>query len=136
MATAVLALALGGCTPPRNALGTSSSQCFRALAVAPAAVHHRGRFAGVRYLSAASLAKAVEASAGRGYGLPRAIEANTAAVCVVRYRGSFEASGLTEEWPPGRKQGTVAAVVLVAKSDKLLATVLIDRQSVRFANPL
>jgi hypothetical protein len=136
MAVAVLAIGLAGCTAPRNALGTSSSQCFRALAVAPAALHHEGRFAGVRYLSAANVAKAIEASTGEGRGLPAAIKANSAAVCAVRYRGSFTASGLAAEWPPGRRGGTLAVVVLVARSEKLLTTVLLDRRAPRSANLL
>ena len=48
---------LSGCTAARDTLGTNSSPCFHALAIAADAVHDRGVFAGVRLVSASSLAK-------------------------------------------------------------------------------
>src|SRR5260370_21668344 len=49
------AATLAGCPSARNTLGTNSSLCYRALAVARDAVHNKGQFAGVRLVKVAAL---------------------------------------------------------------------------------
>ena len=132
LAAGLLALVLASGTSPRNALGTNSSPCFRALAIAPTAVHHLGRFAGVRYLSAKYLVKAIANASDDAKSLPAAVKANTEAVCAVEYLGPFVATDLAKRWPPTRHRGRYAVVVLVARTDKLLVTVLFNREAVRF----
>ena len=136
LAAGLLALVLASCTSPRNALGTNSSPCFRALAVAPTAVHHHGRFAGVRYLSAKYIAKAIENASKGAKSLPPAIKANTETVCAVEYLGPFVATDLLKLWPSTRHRGRYAVVVVVARTDKLLVTILFDREAVRFEKEL
>jgi hypothetical protein len=125
--TAALAGTLAGCTAPRNALGNASSSCFRALAAAPAAVGHEGRFAGVRALSAQQLQLVLRHEAGDKTSLPKAIVANTSPVCVVEYRGTFHVASLQRPWPPETKPGASVAVVVDAKNDRPLATILLSR---------
>jgi len=122
--------ALSGCTAARNTLGTTTSQCYRALAVAEDAVHHRGHFAGVRLLSASQLD-----------GLRRLRGVITArsktpvhSVCVVGYNGAYRPDQVSR--PAGRVPaggtGHFAVVVVSTPQNELLATVLLQREPLRF----
>ncbi len=133
LAVAALALAtsgLSGCTAARNTLGTNSSPCFHALALAADAVHDRGAFAGVRLLSAASLAKIprVEAVAKARSSTP------VHNVCLVAYRGDFRLTDVAR--PAGRTPpsgvGHFAVVVVSTPQNKLLATFVLQKEPVRF----
>ena len=63
---AVLLVAVGaaGCTSARNALGPSESPCFRAIPLARAAVNDKGKFSGVRYVTAQRLQRGNQTSEG------------------------------------------------------------------------
>lgn len=132
VAVPLLALMLlGGCTSPRNALGTNSSPCFRALAVAKSAVHGLGRFDGVRYLSASAFLGAIRHTEAAS-SVPAALRGTKDPVCVVNYRGSYSSSEVVKGWPVGRI-GHYAVVTVDAKSDDLLGTLVLRREPVRFS---
>ena len=123
---AVLAAAagLGGCTSARNTLATPVSACYRALPVAANAVHHRGKFAGVRLVDARSLASRpglARIVAEQGGGPVRA-------VCVVVFHGSFDAAAV-DVGAAGPSTGTrpYAVVMVAIPDDRFLGTVLAER---------
>lgn len=125
-----LVVTLGGCTAARNTLGTNSSPCFDALAVAETAVHHHGSFAGVRLISLASFGRAVHlgadilADAGPGVH----------DVCAVSYRGTFTVGKVARPLGPPPKGGVGHyAVVVVAKpQNRLVGTVVRLKEPLRF----
>ncbi|HVA02831.1 MAG TPA: hypothetical protein VMU64_03710 [Acidimicrobiales bacterium] len=119
-----------GCTAARNTLGTNSSPCFHALALAADAVHDQGVFAGVRLVSDASLAKH-----GRMEALIRARSSTPLhSLCLVAYRGTFRLSQVLH--PAGRMPssgvGHFAIVVVSTPQNKLLATFVLEKEPVRF----
>jgi len=127
-----VAVALGGCTSPRNALGTSTSRCYRALPVARDAVHDEGRFAGVRYLTIAALAHALASTRPSVVDVPVHDERSGAAVCVVAYFGRFSASSVERGWTVDARTGRLALVVVRARDERLVATVVLERAPLRF----
>jgi hypothetical protein len=133
LAFGLLAGLAAGCTTPRSALSSSSSSsCFKALAVAPGAVDHLGHFAGVRPLSAAQLKIAMAHEADPSTPLPNVIADNTTAVCVVVYRGQFNAGELSGPWPPGRTSGNFVGVVVAVPTERLLVTIVLRGPLMRF----
>jgi hypothetical protein len=125
-AVVLASCSLAACTSPRNTLGTSTSPCFRALAVARDAVHDRGRFAGVRYFSAHDLARLlVEARPPiRGTsiaGPPRV------GLCVVAYQDDFRPGEveLARAERPGPHR--YALVVVRLHDVRVLVTLLVRR---------
>lgn len=127
----VSALALGGCTAPRDALGTPTSRCFKVLPEARTAMHGKGRFTGVRYVTMASLARAIERYAPRAVDVPIGAARSAAAVCVVAYSGSFESAKLARGWPSDASSGSLALVVIRANNARVLATVVLARAPIR-----
>jgi hypothetical protein len=129
---ALCALSTAACTAARDTLGTNSSPCFRALAIAADAVHERGTFAGVRLVSAASLARFHHLNATLTRRSPTAIRD----VCLVSYRGTFNRQQV--EWPAGRLPpsgiGHFAVVVVSTPANHLLATFVLAREPLRFAH--
>jgi len=130
-AGAVVVLALGaaaGCA--RNTLGTTSSPCFQALALAKDAVHDRGSFVGVRLVSAAELAKLRRLDGVVAKRSPTPVHN----VCLVGYSGSFRSDQVT--LPAGRVPasgvGHFAVVVVSNPQNRLLATLVLAREPVRF----
>ena len=132
---ALVALALGvatlaGCTSARNTLGTNSSVCYRALAVAEDAVHSKGQFAGVRLLSLSSLTRSSHVRAV----LTARAGGSLHSVCLVSYRGEFRLdqvqrpAGLT----PSGGVGHFAIVAVSVPRNVLLATIVLEREPVRF----
>jgi len=132
-AGAVVALgtgALSGCTAARDTLGTNSSPCYRALALAEDAVHDRGSFAGVRLVSASTLAKL--------HHVDGVITQRSATpvhnVCLVAYRGTFRPDQVKR--PAGRAPasgvGHFAIVVVSNPQNVVLATFVLEREPVRF----
>jgi len=123
-------LALASCTSARNALGTNSSPCFRALPVARDAIHDRGVFGGVRLVTAKDLAKRthlLDVLVARAGG-------KLHDVCVVEYRGTFRLDQVERpigHAPPGGV-GRYAIVVVSRASNRLLATFVRATQPVRF----
>jgi hypothetical protein len=131
-AVIVIGFALAACTAPRNALGNASSSCFRALAAAPEAAGHEGRFAGVRALSPQQLETAMRHQVGRATPLPSAILANKSAVCLVEYHGIFHAAKLIRPWPSNRTTGMAVEVVVTTKNNRPLVTILLLHPIVHF----
>jgi hypothetical protein len=126
-------LVAGACVSPKDALGTHSSPCFRALAVGLDAVHGKGHFAGVRYLSARSLA-ADFSREGSTHATPPMTVALTSAVCVVAYNGSFEVRSVARGWSPqGLRRGRYALVVVDARRDVVDHTIVLQRPPLQLA---
>ena len=131
-AIAVLAIgvsSLSGCTAARDTLGTNSSPCFHALALAADAVHDRGVFTGVRLVSDSTLAKDhMEA------GLERRSSTPLHNVCVVAYRGAYRPTQVRRfaGTAPASGVGHFAIVVVSSPQNVLLATFLLEKEPVRF----
>lgn len=123
------ALALAGCTTPRNVLGPTANRCYRAVAVARLALHREGRFAGVRALPATSvkpvLAEYHPETAGRVALAP------STALCLVAYEGTFRASALGSVLEPGPATGRLAVVVVRQRDERVLGTLLMNRPTRR-----
>jgi hypothetical protein len=121
---------LSGCTAARDTLGTNSSPCFHALALAADAVHDRGVFAGVRLVSYSSLAKL--------HRMDPVIKARSSTplenLCLVAYGGDFRLSQVRR--PAGKMPrsgvGHFAIVVVSTPQNKLLATFVLEKEPVRF----
>ena len=135
LATAALSVvmafgALSGCTSARDTLGTNSSPCFRALAIAKGAVHGRGTFQGVRLVPVSSLRPFhhVDATLRSRSSTP------LHNVCVVSYRGTFRADQVRRPAGPLPPSGTghVALVVVSNPQNRLLATFVLAREPLRF----
>jgi hypothetical protein len=133
LAVSVLALGvswLSGCTSARDTLGTNSSPCFHALALAADAVHDRGKFAGVRLVSASGLGKLRD--------VEPVVKARSTtrlhSVCLVAYRGDFRLSQVRR--PAGKMPssgvGHFAVVVVSTPQNELLATFVLEKEPVRF----
>ena len=130
---AVLGASLAACTPSSNAIGPpESSKCLLAIAAARDAVLGEGRYAGVRYVSAKSLAADLRASrdlkAVRGprRRVPPALAAHDEAVCVVAWRGRFVPAALLDGWPPERRVGRLAVVVVDQNDDRVIVTIVLE----------
>jgi hypothetical protein len=134
-AAGLIALSLGlaglsGCTSARNTLGTNSSLCFRALAVARDAVHNKGQFAGVRLVRVAALV--------HNSNLRQELVARSGGqlrdVCLVSYRGQFRLDQVDRPMGRAPKSGTgrFAIVAVSVPRNKLIATVVLGREPVRF----
>ena len=123
---AALSVAAGGCTAARNTLGTSASQCFRALPAANDAVHDRGQLVGVRYLKAGSLDK--EARHSRRL---REMIASTHGrpACIVAFAGSYPRGSVKGSIT--RRSGRYAVLVLDASSGALQFAIVVDRLPLR-----
>ncbi len=121
---------LSGCTSARDTLGTNSSPCFHALALAADAVHDRGKFAGVRLVSDSGL--------GKMRHVEPVVKARSTTrlhnVCLVAYRGDFRLSQVMR--PAGKMPssgvGHFAIVVVSTPQNKLLATFVLANEPVRF----
>ena len=124
-------LLASGCTSPRNTLGTRESSCFKALPVARAAVHDRGRFAGVRYLTGDVLARALGALHPPERGVPHRTDSRHVGICVVAYAGHFDAAAVRDGRPAGARSGNLALVVVRARDERLLVTIVIEKAPVR-----
>lgn len=118
----LVALVLGGCAGPRNSLGTGSTACFRALPPAEAAVHHRGRYLGVRQVKASTVAKKH----------PEFNQFGGTTLCVAAFQGTFGPGSVTSASPT--RSGSYALVLVDAKSAKLLGAFLADRLPLRFSH--
>jgi hypothetical protein len=119
-----------GCTTPRDALGTNASPCFRALPVAADAVGESGTLQGVRLLSGATLAReprlrsVLSARAGAPVG----------SVCVFAYRGSYTQADVEKPLgsPPASGKGDYAVAVVSMPGNRLLGTVVLQREPFGF----
>lgn len=133
-----LALALSGaglsaCTTPKNALGTTSSPCFRALPVAHQAVNGSGTLLGVRYLTAKTIDADLQRTNQREALVAPVLAGVKYPVCTVGYEGHFVASRLPKPWPPGRDRSRYVLVLVDLHHDTLLAVVLLVRLPLRLS---
>jgi len=119
----VSAAAIGGCTASRNGLGNHDNACFRVLPEALAAVHHRGHFAGERYLAPKALIVQLHHVV-----VPDALaDASKVATCLVAFTGRFSVSDVNRGWAPTGSSGRIAIVVVRQRDLVLLATVVLGR---------
>ena len=122
----VLAGAAAGCSSPRNALGTSSSPCFRAVPVASDAVKHRGTLAGIRLVGSKQLARRPHLhellSARAGH--------HVVALCIVSFHGRFRLDQVERPFghAPPSGTGTYAVVVVSSPQNRLLGTLVLAHQ--------
>jgi hypothetical protein len=121
---------LSGCTSARDTLGTNSSPCYRALAIAEDAVHNRGSFAGVRLVPATQLKKVRDVEGV----LDKRSTTPLHNVCVVDYRGAFRLDQVQRPagLGPATGVGHFAIVVVSNPQNRLLATFVLEREPVRF----
>lgn len=119
----------GGCTGARNDLGTTSSQCFRAIPVARAAVHGRGSYAGTVLVSVASLRTTSRLRLVASHAGP-----NVRALCLVAYKGTYHLEDVTGDvgTAPAGGVGTYAVAVVSSPGNLLLGTVIFRNVPVRF----
>ncbi|HEY5024306.1 MAG TPA: hypothetical protein VII76_04955 [Acidimicrobiales bacterium] len=121
---------LSGCTAARDTLGTNSSPCFHALALAADAVHDRGEFAGVRLVADSTLAHVHQVEAV----LEQRSSTPLHNVCLVAYRGDFRLSQVRRPAGkiPASGVGHFAMVVVSTPQNTLLATFVLEKEPVRF----
>lgn len=134
-ATALVTLALGvatvsGCTSARNTLGTNSSVCYRALAVARDAVHTKAQFAGVRLVRVSTLVRfprLYQVLVARSGGQPRD-------VCLVSYRGQFRLDQVSRPVAHSLVGGVghFAVVAVSVPRNALVATLVLEHEPIRF----
>lgn len=124
------AVAGAGCTAARNTLGTSSSPCFRAVAVATDAVHDRGSLAGVRLLSARDLEKRPRLKSVLSTRAGHEVKN----VCAVAFTGQFRRSDVREPIGngPAGGVGSIAVVLVSYPQDHLLATLVLSKVPLPF----
>ena len=123
----VAAALLGSCSSVRNDLGTKSSPCYVSLPVAAGAVHHHGRFVGLRLVSTAGLRDAPLAAVARS-----GHEGARGRVCLIAYAGPFTYGAV--EKPSGDSAGQLAVVVVAFPKRVLLGTVVVARPPLRFSH--
>ncbi len=113
VAAVIAAVLTAACAAPRNTLGTSASPCFRALPTAEAAVHHHGRFVGVRRVSHTRLAELFHTQPPPGKDF-----------CLVGFSGGFRPEQV--DHAVGTNPGRYAAVVVTLRGTTALQTFLVD----------
>ncbi len=124
MAVAVAAMvAVAACGGPRNSLNTDASVCFRSLAVASGAVHHKGKLVGVRRVSAHKFAAQMPEATVKGHD----------PVCLVAYQSDYRPGEVDGAPPPGA--GRYAVVAVATGSPTLLGSRVTDRLPLRFRHP-
>jgi hypothetical protein len=134
IAVALGTLSFSGCTAARDTLGTNSSPCFRALALAADAVHDRGVFTGVRLVSASSLAKLHRPDFQRVEQLlSQRSRTRLHNLCLVSYRGTFHPDQVKQPAEPVPLSGVghFAVVVVSTPQNEVLATFVLEKEPVR-----
>lgn len=130
-ALALLGGLLGaGCTAARNTLGTNSSPCFRAVAVATDAVEDRGTLAGVRLLGTRDLDRRPrlrdELSTRAGHAVK--------SVCAVAFTGQYRTTDVRDPLgaAPAGGTGTIAVALVSYPQDHLLGTLVLSKVPLPF----
>jgi len=116
LAAAVASLA--ACTP-RNSLGTGSTACIKAIPVAAAEVHHKGKPEGVRTVRAASLANRI----------PEVAPLGRQDVCLVAFSDDFQPGDVTHA--KVQRAGRYA-LVCVDTYQRVVVSYVVDRLPLRF----
>ena len=119
--TVLLAAALSSLVAcmPRNSLGTGSTACIKAIPVAAAEVHHKGRPEGVRTVRAASLAERI----------PEVAPLGKQTVCVVAFSDDFKPGDVTHA--KVQRAGRYALVV-VDNHQRVVVSYVLDQLPLRF----
>jgi len=123
LAVAVAVAVVGACGGPRNSLNTDASVCFRSLAVASGAVHHKGKLVGVRRVSTRSFATQ----------MPDITAPDHDPVCLVAYQSDYHPGDVVDARPP--RAGRYALVAVTTGTPTLLGTRVTDRLPLRFRHP-
>jgi hypothetical protein len=89
-------------------------------------------FAGVRYLTAAAF-KSTLVHEKRKFDVPPALASNKSPICVVAYVGHFTASQVKKPWSPKLTNGRIAVVIVAAKANSLLATIVLAKAPLRLS---
>jgi hypothetical protein len=126
------ACTLAGCTSPRNTLGTADSRCFKVLPEARSAVHGKGRFSGVRYVTLTAFNHALHHLDPQLVDFPVQVSHRLTAVCIVAYSGHFEAADVLHAWTGGATSGRLALVLMRPSDASVLATVVLPNAPLRF----
>lgn len=137
LATVALALLASSCTSVRNGLGTSDGVCFSALPVARKLVGATPSFAGVRYLSAATLEVDIEKIRRKHQHVtlpPLLRAAGHKGTCLVGYRGKLPSGVTADAWRPLKGPYHFAIVVIRLSTHRVLGVLLLGRPPVRFAH--
>jgi len=123
-------LATAGCTSVHNVLGTRDSACFRVIPEARGAVGPAAKFAGVRAVSADFLLREAR---HRRVKAPATLEAAVhKPTCLVAFTGRFQTASVQLPWVPRPGPYRDAIVVLLQRTGRVIATVLLPRLSLRF----
>ncbi len=120
---AIMATLTTACGGPRSSLNTDASVCFRSLAVASGAVHHKGKLVGVRRVSARSLSA----------HLPEARVSSNDPVCLVAYRSDYRAGDVVDADPGA--SGHYAVVAVTTGTPTLLGARVTEQLPLRFRHP-
>ncbi|MDA8296640.1 MAG: hypothetical protein M0004_08665 [Actinomycetota bacterium] len=128
-AMAVLAT---GCSAARVGIGPNANPCYRAVAAAADALHHKGHLSGVEPTDTASLLRALRGLRGH-VPVPRALTGRREGVCVVSYTGQFLPGSVRAPWLLLRAPADLAAVVVRTRDARPLATILTSRSAARRA---
>jgi hypothetical protein len=122
-------LVAAGCSSVRDDLGTSSSDCYIALATASAAVNGAGHLQGVRLVSVASL----RSSGSRAlYRSAVSVRPRASRVCLVAYAGTFRAQEVHH--PLGRASGHLAVVAVTYPGKRVVGTLILERSTMPFSH--
>jgi hypothetical protein len=119
-----------GCTAARNTLGTTSSPCFRAVAVATDAVKDRGSLAGVRMLGARDLERRPRLRDALATRAGHAVKN----VCAVAFSGQFRTTDVRDplDHGPAGGVGTIAVALVSYPQDQLLGTLVLSKVPLPF----
>jgi hypothetical protein len=122
----------GACTTARNDLGTTSSQCYRAIPVANAAVHGRGTYSGTVLVSVNELRNSGPLRYLAGSAGP-----SVQALCLVAYQGTYGPADVTDAEGPvlARGKGDYAVVVVSSPGNELVGTGIFHTEPIRLHHP-
>ena len=131
----VLLVAVGGllssCASPTSAFAPSASECFATLPIANTAVGASANLLGVRYVTEATIN--TDLILRDEVPIPTSDFPVTQRVCLIGYRGVFEARSLPSPWPPHRVRARFVLVVFAPNRQHIFHTVLIDTMPMRLS---
>lgn len=135
VSTALLGVAVTSCTTAPTGLGPPESPCFRSLPAASLAVHHRGLFSGVRYLTGHELVEDLRSkTAAPAYWIPNVLMRERDKICAVAYRGTFAPALVSLPWPPTVTSVKLALVVVKQRDSTVLVTILLEKAPLGLTN--